>query len=126
MRVALSPESDSAARYRYANASSPRSGQPSSRQPLPSALPTPSHRSSESGSRGLRGLLIALLTITIAGIGGWVGYRLLPEDSTQTGEDPSESEAQTGRSALEARRSDLGIDSRFLITITDRVFYERY
>lgn len=126
VRVALSRESDSAPRYRHNTGGSARPG-PSMPGQIPSALPTPPRTANSGGeSRGWGGLVVALLTITIAGIGGWVGYRLLPQTADQPGElSPSDGDP-AGQSRLETRRSDLGVNAGFLVAITDQTFYDRY
>lgn len=118
VRVALSREADSAVRYHRRTAAS---GASIARPSFSSTAASPPAAPSSSPNRGL---IIAGLALGIAVLGSWAGYRLLPEGILQSGNSASREE--TRRDDLRTRQANLGVDSSYLIKLTDSTFYERY
>ncbi|MGF1535208.1 MAG: protein kinase [Elainellaceae cyanobacterium] len=124
VRVALSPETDSAARYHHSAATN-RQRPSAARSSAPASAPVSVASRAPEAASGWRNAIIVLMAVVMAALGSWAGYRLLPERVFQS-EENAESDEQTRRANLQTRRADLGIDSSFLVSITDRAFYARY
>jgi serine/threonine-protein kinase len=138
--VAVSPAKTRAASQPVAprsTASSPRAA-PSSQSP-------PQRQERKQDSAWWQGILAFFVIITLAGVGGWVGYRWIPQwlnigqpnDVTETpdeesGQDldladsPLSPEEEARKAALRSRRDALGVDTAFLVKLTDAQFYETY
>lgn len=113
--------------------------------PAPPNPPTHSPTSpTKHSSNGWHPLLTVFIILTLAGIGGWVGYRWVPQwlnldGGNEGAEPPQESggdldapssqfspEEQSRKDALRSRRDALGVDNSFLVTLTDAQFYNDY
>ncbi len=115
----------------------------------PSHLPTPSPSHSplsaaKQQSNGWHPLLTFVIILALAGVGGWVGYRWVPQwlnldGSNEVAEQPQESgsdlnapssqfssEEQSRKNALRSRRDALGVENSFLVKLTDAQFYNEY
>ncbi len=133
---------------------SPRSPQPSpsqtthsAPQPIQPVRPSrsqPSSQGSNHGSGWWQGVLAFLTIVILACVGGWVGYRWVPQWlNLDQGDDTAEQPAESGgdldtespqfspnevarKNALRSRRDALGVNDAFLVTLTDASFYDQY
>ncbi|MEO0409408.1 MAG: serine/threonine-protein kinase, partial [Cyanobacteria bacterium P01_A01_bin.135] len=124
VRVALSPQ-NSFPRHHRVGSTGPRDTSRGGRSARSSPISTPPPSVSQESDRGWSSLLLVLLAIAAIGLSLFIGYRLLPQTGTDAG-----GLFGTGEEAqppdLATRRTQLGVDSRFLVTLTDQTFYARY
>ncbi|MEM7771794.1 MAG: serine/threonine-protein kinase [Cyanobacteria bacterium P01_A01_bin.37] len=121
---------------------------PPASPPVPQPVqPTPSSAPRQRNNLG-QGTLAFLVILILAGMGGWVGYQWIPQwlnigDERETSDQPPDQaidsgqdlddasaqispEEQARKDALRSRRAALGIDTSFLVALTDTGFYETY
>jgi serine/threonine-protein kinase len=116
----------------------PGRGSHPSTLPVPPAGPSPTPRAvpptPKGGSGCWQALLGLVLLVGAVGLVWWVASRWeptsggsTPEAVTSAPENPAFSpEEQARKTALRQRREALGVDERFLVGITDQLFYSRF
>ncbi|MEO1519662.1 MAG: protein kinase [Cyanobacteria bacterium J06633_2] len=144
--VAVSPAKSASAAQPRTRPAPP----PPPQAPLPQPLPPPSSKPTQSASSSqadtlTHGVLAFLIIVLLAGVGGWVGYRWIPQwlnigqsetatnrTSDESGQDLDEPstqippEEQSRKTSLRSRRDDLGVNTAFLVGLTDAQFYATY
>lgn len=146
--VAVSPAAPRAAASRAAasRAAAPRAAVPVIPAPSPAprpSVPTAAIAPPKSGNP-LQGVLAFFMIVALAGLGGWIGYRWIPEWLNLGGDSDTVEQSEAGggdldtpssefssaeqerKEALRSRRDDLGIDTSFLVALTDALFYRDY
>ncbi|MDA0867761.1 MAG: serine/threonine-protein kinase, partial [Cyanobacteria bacterium] len=102
------------------------------------ATPLPPRPKAKSGGSGCFSAFLGLgLVVGAVGLVWWVANRWEPAGTANSGStgqvadqdfaNPDFSnEEQTRKAALRQKRQNLGVDERFLVGLTDQLFYERY